>query len=78
MNVLAINFEPVDRIGKNWVGNQYLHRWVVYIEDDRKEDAGMYLRIEQKDIPTKIAYIDTKPNVKKWLRDNKINWEWKK
>jgi len=76
MKVLAINLEPVERVGKNWVGNIYQYRWVVYIEDDRKTETGMHLRIKGKDIPTKIAYIDTKPNVKKWLKDNKIEWDW--
>lgn len=77
MKILKINLEPTECVGKNWVGNIYKHRWVVYIEDDMRL-LGNFLRIKGEDIPCKIAYINTKPNVKKWLRDNKIEWEWNK
>ena len=76
MKIINICKEAVERTGRNWVGNTYKYRWSIFIADDRKESYGLTTRINGIDIPIKRIFTGTKPEVKKWLRDHKIEWNW--
>ena len=76
MNIIDICKEAVERIGRNWVGNTYKYRWSIFIVDNRKESYGLTKRINGSDIPIKRIFTGTKTEVKTWLKDHKIEWNW--
>ena len=78
VTVVDINLVPVEWKGRNWVGNIYKYRWAVYVirNDDNKYGTQSYWKGEW--IPVKIIFTGTKPEVKKWLKERNIVWEWKK
>ena len=77
MEIINIRKEKYKLIGKNEVGNVYKYKWFVYAKDDRKEPYGLQQRINGKDINIKEVFVGTKPEVKRWLKDRNIEWNFK-
>ena len=78
MKIIDISKQAVKRIGRNYIGNIYLYRWTVFIEDNRKEDYGLQQQTMEGSINIKPVFTDTKPKVKRWLKDNGLEWDFKK
>ena len=74
MKIIDICKEAIERTGKNWVGNTYKYSWSIFIEDNRKKSYGLTKRISGSDVPIKRIFTGTKPEVKRWLKDHKIEW----
>ena len=77
MKIIEISQQPHKFIKRNNLGfNTYLYRWYVYIEDNRKDNYGTQIYYKDKWINVKVSFIGKKPEVKKWLKDNNLKYDW--
>jgi hypothetical protein len=63
--IVSIQHQAREFIGKNWVGNVYRKKWVAYVQVPK---SMSYMRHKGIDIPVKEVVFKSKTEMKRWLQ----------
>lgn len=74
IEIIRIQKEALERIGRNWVGNIYRYGWVAYALDDRTEPYGIIMQDRNgEEAKVKKVFEGSKRDLLKFLQAQSIN-----